>query len=49
MPPTTTQILLEAVKLAGVRALLGVGWSSIGEGVEAPDNVLIIGNVPHDW
>jgi len=49
MPPTTTQILLDAVKLAGVRALLGVGWSSIGEGVEVPDDVLIIRDVPHDW
>ena len=48
-PPDTTAILLEAIKLAGVRALLGVGWSKIGDDVQVPDDVLVINDVPHDW
>jgi len=35
---------------AGVRAVLSKGWlwSKVGN-IEVPDNVLLIGNVPHDW
>ncbi|KAH7313551.1 hypothetical protein B0I35DRAFT_435429 [Stachybotrys elegans] len=43
-----TRLVLEAVELAGVRALISKGWGGIS--VEnPPDNVFFIGNVPHDW
>ena len=31
-----------------MRALVSKGWSSIG-GNDVPDNVFLLGNVPHDW
>lgn len=30
------------------RALLSAGWGGFG-GVDIPENVFILGNVPHDW
>jgi UDP:flavonoid glycosyltransferase YjiC (YdhE family) len=49
-PDGLTKILLEAIKLTGVRALISKGWGGLGkEGFHMPDNVYILGNVPHDW
>jgi UDP:flavonoid glycosyltransferase YjiC (YdhE family) len=31
-----------------VRALVSRGWGNIG-GSDVPDNVFLVGNVPHDW
>ena len=43
-----TNLILAAVKLAGVRALISEGWGSLG--VEnIPHNVYMLGNTPHDW
>lgn len=47
-PDGFTKLILEAVKKAGVRALVSKGWSNVG-GSDVPDNVFLIGNVPHDW
>lgn len=47
-PDAFTKLILEAVKKAGVRALVSKGWSNVG-GKDVPDNVFLLGNVPHDW
>lgn len=47
-PVGLTKLLLEAVKLAGVRAIVSKGWGGVGGG-DVPDNIYLIGNCPHDW
>ena len=47
-PDAFTKLILEAVKKAGVRALVSKGWSNVG-GTDVPDDVFLLGNVPHDW
>ncbi|MGB5845426.1 MAG: glycosyltransferase [Anaerolineales bacterium] len=44
----TTQIVLEALKKSGQRAVLHGGWSDFGA-QELPDNVYKVGNIPHSW
>ncbi|CAA7270416.1 unnamed protein product [Cyclocybe aegerita] len=53
-PAAMSQIIFEATQIAGVRALVSVGWArppSLGGlgGVSAPPNIFMLGNVPHDW
>ena len=43
-----SEVIFKAVKRAGVRALVSVGWGGLG-GVEIPPDVFILDNVPHDW
>jgi UDP:flavonoid glycosyltransferase YjiC (YdhE family) len=43
-----TQMIFEAVELAGVRALVSKGWGGLG-GDDVPDNVFMLENTPHDW
>lgn len=43
-----TEMIFEAVKLAGVRALVSKGWGGLG-GDEVPDNIFMLENTPHDW
>jgi hypothetical protein len=31
-----------------IRALISAGWGGLG-GIEIPEHVFILGNVPHDW
>ncbi|GAB7343373.1 hypothetical protein MBLNU457_1412t2 [Dothideomycetes sp. NU457] len=47
-PEKFTQLIFDAVKKAGVRALVSKGWGGIGGG-DVPDNILLLGNTPHDW
>ncbi|KAF2129493.1 glycosyltransferase family 1 protein [Dothidotthia symphoricarpi CBS 119687] len=47
-PQKLTKMIFEAVKLAGVRAIVAKGWGGIGAG-EVPKSVFLIGNCPHDW
>ncbi|WVF67356.1 hypothetical protein IAT40_002111 [Kwoniella sp. CBS 6097] len=48
-PKEMTEIIYEAVKRAGVRALICAGWAGLGEG-HVPEGVYVIkGNIPHDW
>lgn len=43
-------ILVEAVKASGQRALIARGWAGIEAAAEASDGtILSIGSVPHDW
>ncbi|KAK1831749.1 glycosyltransferase family 28 domain-containing protein [Podospora conica] len=45
-----TEMIFEAVKLAGVRALVSKGWGGLGkDSLDIPDNVFMLDNIPHDW
>ncbi|KAI9002600.1 hypothetical protein DFJ74DRAFT_714139 [Hyaloraphidium curvatum] len=54
-PDAFTKVILEGVKLAGVRALVSQGWGGLGmkdqpaEEMDGEKQVLFIGNTPHDW
>lgn len=43
-----TEMIFEAVKIAGVRALVSKGWGGLG-GDDVPDNIFMLENTPHDW
>lgn len=43
-----TDMIFEAVKLAGVRALVSKGWGGLG-GDNVPENIFLLENTPHDW
>jgi UDP:flavonoid glycosyltransferase YjiC (YdhE family) len=49
-PNAMTQLLFEAVKMTGQRALVSKGWGGMGaDELGKPDDVFMLGNVPHDW
>lgn len=49
-PNAMTNMIFEAVKTAGVRALVSKGWGGLGaDDIGVPDGVYMLGNVPHDW
>lgn len=43
-----TEMIFEAVKQAGVRALVSKGWGGLGRD-DIPDNIFMLENTPHDW
>ncbi|KKY38203.1 putative udptransferase [Diaporthe ampelina] len=45
---TFTEMIFEAIRLAGVRALVSKGWGGLG-GENVPDNIFMLENTPHDW
>ena len=45
---TTGRLVLDAVKQAGVRAVVSSGWEGIAAD-NAPDDVMLIKGAPHDW
>ncbi|KZT54368.1 glycosyltransferase family 1 protein [Calocera cornea HHB12733] len=47
-PTGLTNLIFEATKQAGVRALVSAGWGGLGSG-PLPSHIFILGNVPHDW
>ena len=47
-PAKKARVVLEALRLAGVRGLVGRGWGGLDPG-ELPSGVLAIDHVPHDW
>ncbi|EEU35308.1 uncharacterized protein NECHADRAFT_99796 [Fusarium vanettenii 77-13-4] len=47
-PQALTRMIFQAVKIAGVRAIVSKGWGGVGTG-DVPENVYLIGNCPHDW
>ena len=47
-PQALTGMIFQAIRLAGVRAIISKGWGGIGAG-ETPRDVYLIDNVPHDW
>lgn len=49
-PDAMTQMIFEAVKIAGIRALVSKGWGGLGaDALGIPEGVFMLGNVPHDW
>lgn len=49
-PDAMTEIIFEAAKLSDQRILLSKGWGGMGaDQLRVPDNVFMLGNVPHDW
>jgi sterol 3beta-glucosyltransferase len=44
-----TAAIFAAAKRANVRICLSSGWAKLGADVETPENVFILGDVPHDW
>lgn len=50
-PTKLTSIIFETVKNTGQRALISKGWGNIGAGsaIDIPDNIFIVGSLPHDW
>lgn len=49
-PNELTKLIFDAVKKAGVRALVSKGWGGIGaDELGVPDGVFMLGNCPHDW
>jgi sterol 3beta-glucosyltransferase len=43
-----TRMVLEALRHAGVRAIIASGWGGL-QTSDAPDNILLIDEAPHDW
>lgn len=49
-PERITSMLLEAIDLAGVRALVSKGWCNLGgSGREFPKTVYLLDDTPHTW
>ncbi|TVY32806.1 Sterol 3-beta-glucosyltransferase [Lachnellula subtilissima] len=47
-PDNFTKMIFEAVKKAGVRALVSKGWGGLGDD-NTPEGVYMLENTPHDW
>lgn len=48
-PSRFTKLIFEAVKMAGVRAVVNKGWGGLGDEGNTPDNIYMLDNTPHDW
>ena len=48
-PQALTATILKATRLAGVRAIVSRGWSTLGATNEILPNVFITDDCPHDW
>ena len=44
-----TKLIFDAIRLTGQRALVSEGWVGLGADKKIPENVFMIGDVPHDW
>ncbi|KAK4200471.1 family 1 putative glycosyltransferase [Triangularia verruculosa] len=45
-----TEMIFEAVEMAGVRALVSKGWGGLGgDKLDVPEDVYMLDNTPHDW
>jgi UDP:flavonoid glycosyltransferase YjiC (YdhE family) len=47
-PQVITKLIVDSLESSGQRAILQAGWSGLGR-MNLPDNVLRVGEVPHDW
>ncbi|OAQ59353.1 UDP-glucose,sterol transferase [Pochonia chlamydosporia 170] len=43
-----TDMIFDAIQMAGVRALVSRGWGGFGRD-DVPDNIFMLDNTPHDW
>jgi sterol 3beta-glucosyltransferase len=48
-PSSLTSVVLDAVRAAGVRAVLATGWGGLRPQNGSRDDVLVTREVPHDW
>ncbi|KAI7397610.1 glycosyltransferase family 1 protein [Hortaea werneckii] len=49
-PDAFTNMIFDATKKAGVRALVNKGWGGLGgDDRKIPDHIHMLGNTPHDW
>ena len=48
-PTAFCKLILEATVQAGVKAVVSRGWGGMGDGLDIPDGVFMVDNVPHDW
>ncbi|PVH76638.1 glycosyltransferase family 1 protein [Cadophora sp. DSE1049] len=50
-PEKLTNILIEAVRACGMRAIISRGWSKLGSGLDehANPDILFLGDCPHEW
>ena len=49
-PQAMTNMVFEAIRMAGVRALVSKGWGRLGSSdFQLPDNVFLLDSVPHGW
>jgi UDP:flavonoid glycosyltransferase YjiC (YdhE family) len=48
-PQSLTAIIFDATRLAGVRAVVSQGWGGLGELVNIPSNIFMVGDCPHNW
>lgn len=46
-PEATSRLVADALRRAGVRGLVGSGWGGLA--VQGDDDLLAVGDVPHDW
>lgn len=47
-PTNLTAVVVEAVRMAGIRAVLLSGWGGLSDSVQG-DDVLVQDSVPHEW
>lgn len=48
-PYAMTQLIFDAIRRTGQRALVSKGWIGLGADEKTPENIFLIGDVPHDW
>ncbi|KAL9590136.1 MAG: hypothetical protein Q9203_001075 [Teloschistes exilis] len=49
-PNAMTELIFDAIKQTGQRALVSKGWGGFGANqIGIPKSVFMLGNVPHDW
>ena len=48
-PDKMTNLILDAVQRCGVRAIVSRGWSKLGGDLPSTEQVLFIGDCPHEW
>lgn len=48
-PHAFCELIFKATVQAGVRAVVSRGWGGMGDGMDIPDSVFMVDNVPHDW
>ncbi|KAI1452053.1 glycosyltransferase family 1 protein [Annulohypoxylon moriforme] len=47
-PEQFTEMIIEAVRQTGARALVSKGWGGLGQD-DVPDYIYMVDNIPHDW
>ncbi len=48
-PKTVSQKIFDALLKSGKRGIIQAGWAKLGEGLEIPDHVYMVGRAPHTW